>query len=772
VKRLALLLATLSLPVLGCNGGAKALPPRFDGPTAIAAFRGFTGRHPGTLHEYLAVANSRADDLRFVDTEDDQVVMSPTVVFPLSVPTREAHPARLLAVTLGSEAVPGADLLLVVGAGSRQLEVVETWDRTSRIAVAIDVGATLPAGTALLSLAAAPPGEPGRARVYAGLSGSKLAVVDFQRGAGGEIVAGAPVILDLAVVDPVAGAFAFEPLDIAVAPAPIPPAAPGDRPLEPPEGPREADRLFIATGDLVAPGVLGLAQVDVTRSGAPAVSRAAGIDARAPTRLVATARLAERDVVTSGRNPDRFVLDADNPGKLLAERRAYAFLDPASCGFEFPVNCGLATLRPDDGQPGAGLLPDPMGVEPFRTPIRIPIPTAIVAVEQVDPTGPSRIGLAAFASATGRANTTALAAIAGPTGVFFADLGRFSLANDLSFVDGDQRAAVSSAGVTSEPGKPLLEVASLGVEPSEIVGAKNRASAIRVRPGYVDDDAWSVTWKGTIPGFSGPAVVGRDADGAWLAFQADSGLAPPPAVQWFPLARLDRPELGVHLGDQALVRTRAADATACIDASIQAFLPPSSDYPAGAVRLASLGCLAADLAVGDKRLVVAELRAAGLILVGASFGYAGRPLLDADYKLEWAPDAGLDPEARAIARKCRRRHYPPSLGADALSPGPILEIRVTKVVPDGASPGDDPSPGTRIDFTTRSGFVPTVRVPDAGTRNGTRPLSVTLVRRNPPAPTPENPTPVDASYFYATFEGGQLLRIPQGGGATEVKVIQ
>jgi hypothetical protein len=804
VRRLVpALLASLALLQAGCNGGAKALPPRFDGPVAVAVFQGYATRHPGLLHPYLAVANARADDLRFVDTEDDQVVMSPTVVFPLSVPTLEPHPARLLSVPLGTaavpEATPGADLLLVVGAGSLRLEVVETWAKSGRVAYAVDLPSPNP-GTALLSLAAAPTSAAGRARIYAGLSGGKLAVVDFQRAAAGEIVATAPVLLDLAV-----GTFRFEPLDLAVAPGP----AAGQ------------DRLFVATTDLLGPALQGVAQVDVSQGAAPAVVAAVGLDARAPTRRVATALLAERDVSTVvtptetivNRNPDKFELDpAGPPDKLLPRRRVYAYLDPSSCGFGFPISCGLATLLPD-----TGIVPDPMGeleapgvVRP-RTPIPIPVPDAMVAVQQADPTGPSRIGLAAYASQATNAATTGLLAIAGPDGVYFADLGRFSMANDISFVSLGGRAAVTDVALGGDIiGQPYLEVASLvRKDGTTICGAPVcaegascskavRIAAAEVTPGFVSDDTWTVTWQGAVPGFTGAAVLGRDGPGdtgGWIAFQVDSGRAPAPAVEWFVTARLDLPELGRRVGDfvdvfEAVASGATAacprlnpdvdgDTTTGFLARIAAILPPDSDHPGGAVRLdtlhACLGdriCSPATAACPDKVLVGATIRSSGLLLQGRKFRYAGRPELGVPFELAWAPESALagDPEQLAIAQKARRRHYPPNLACapgtkdcgmvtdDPLANGPMLRFCAQVVA------GTEPVRGSAIQFTTQAGFSPMSRRPLAA---ASRPVGLVSVYE-----PPTGPGLAERTHFYAAFEDGTVLRIAPGGLRNEVVTIR
>jgi len=768
-----LLAALAGAALAACNGGTKTLPARFAGPGGLAVFQGFTGKHPGVLHRYLAVANSRADDLRYVDVEDDQVVMSPTVVFPLSVPTTVSRPSRLVATPLGDEAAPGADLLLAVGAGSLRLELVATWEASSRIASTEDLGDLLgPAGpgTALLSLIAVP-GAAGRARVYAGLSGARLAFVEYGRAAGGAIERLSAGLLDLA-----SGTIPFDPLDIAAAP--------------PVQGPAASQRLFIATNDPLGPGIFGVAQVDLAVNASTQALEVAAVrplETLAPTRYVAAAVVSER----SGTRPDDF--------SAPAGLRVYAFLDPSGCGLGFPTGCGLATLVPD-----AGLAPDPVDPALARVPIPIPIPSGPggLSVAQAQPADPANgiAGTRIALNSSGSTPTTGLIAVAGPDAVYFVDLGRFALANSASFVAGTARAQATGVTLSQVIAKPFIDVADLAT--GDPVAEADRAAAIQVTPGFTTDDSWVLSYQGLLPGFRAlGAVLGRQgADEGWLAFQSDSLLTPDPNVTWFVNARLDRPEDGVKVGDAAEVFEIQGPGTPACDqsstnptpggfsATVLGFLPPSPEYPGGAVRLSGLGCLAArvDAAPAGRIQVGGQIRASGLLLEGRAFGYAGRPALDGGaYEIRWRPEAGIvDPEELLFAQKARRRHYPPSNRCSPLDPafagipcnpvdplasGPLLRLRVRSAQPvPPVVPAPPIPPGTSIRFQTLAGLVATTRAPVGQT---SRPVGLAVVRR-PPDPASTEAVPAERTDFYAAFEDGQVLHIPQGRPLNEVVTIR
>jgi hypothetical protein len=222
--------APLLLLAGACSGGTKALSARFNGPGALVPFRGGA---PSSLRQILAVANVLGDELRYVDPEAAQVLMSPGVVFPLSVPTGP-RPTLLASAGLGDG---GADLLVVVGAGSLSLELVKTWDdlTLSRVEQTVDLAeppTSLSRSASVLALAAdRVPGAPGRARAFAAISGGQLAVFEFSRGPTGSVQ------LDAVAAGAIPSPLPIEPLDIAAA---VDPAAP------------DANQLLLATADPVA----------------------------------------------------------------------------------------------------------------------------------------------------------------------------------------------------------------------------------------------------------------------------------------------------------------------------------------------------------------------------------------------------------------------------------------------------------------------------------------------------------------------------------------
>ncbi len=103
--RRSCVLVALALAVAGCSSGPPTVGARFQGPTAVAPFMGFTTKRTtsdGTPSPYLAVASMRGDELRILDVADDLPVLGPGVVFPLSVTTAPA-PLLLASAALSDE---------------------------------------------------------------------------------------------------------------------------------------------------------------------------------------------------------------------------------------------------------------------------------------------------------------------------------------------------------------------------------------------------------------------------------------------------------------------------------------------------------------------------------------------------------------------------------------------------------------------------------------------------------------------------------------------
>jgi hypothetical protein len=749
------LLALLVLLGAGCTGGSSTLGARFNGPTALAPFVGITAKVPGVLRPYVAVANSRGDELRIVDPADDAVVIGPGLIFPLAVPTLATRPTRLVSASLGDG---GADLLVALGAGSVRLELVSTWDAVTRVVRAIDLGdpqlvqagdPLLQPGDEILSLAAAPlPAIPGRARVFAGISGGRLAVIEFGRSGEAIELSAAPRVRPFSQP--------LEVLDLAAAPT--------------------GDRVFCATLDELRAtdgrAVHGVAQVDLpaTLPAGPLVP--VGLDALAPTRLVALARLSERSLIDS--EVDKFT----QTNRL----QVYAILDASACGVNFPINCGLATILPASGdstdQRGGkgGIQTDPMGEQPYRAPIFIPGVVTSIAVGPLPAADPP-LGEARQVSlnpGVGHTPTTAVLAATSTAGVvYFVDLGRMALPSNVSYVastGATQAVGASRITLTGESGLGLLDKDLKVVTTSAAMDA-----VIDVTPGYTGDDDWTIAWRGILPIFSSAdAVAVIDTDpvlGRYATFKAPSGLAAP-ASPWKATAVVDRPELGVRVGDLVEIQVAQSTATAgCFHDPVDAANPDglvrarvaevvprdAAQWPGGALRLAAdpadtLGCLAS---LTTPVAGLGRVRAQGLLLSGLSFGYAGRPDFDVPYALRWEPEDPLLPaDALNLIKKVRRRAYPPSSPCTVapcqpdppLTKGPAVKFTVAKVDPLSG----DPFAGTSITFHTQSAFSPMSRQPAGGAAIAT---GVVALDRG-----------TEDLHFFASFIDDQVVDIPTGLG--------
>jgi hypothetical protein len=201
-------------------------------------------------------------------------------------------------------------------------------------------------GADVLALVALPSPAPGKARVAAALADDAVAVVTLSRSVdpGDE----AAIELDPEAVETSTrpavsslGSLGFQPVALAI--------APGD-----------GSHVWAASPDLN-----GVARIDVDdASGAPSFTGTV-LNALAPTRLVAAARLAER--------PDAAGEDGLDPltwATTAPVERVYAVLDESSCGLDAEIACGLVALDPATGE--LALDPAPVGTTtlPFRASIR------------------------------------------------------------------------------------------------------------------------------------------------------------------------------------------------------------------------------------------------------------------------------------------------------------------------------------------------------------------------------------------------------------------
>src|SRR5687767_9784981 len=116
------LLALLVGP--GCDDQPPPLATRFRGPQAIVSVAAITHRKPGEVRHYLAIANSRGNELKLFDPSDDKPVPGPVVLHALSIPT-DAYPPALAAAPMGDGK---ADALVAATPGSASLQLVSTWE--------------------------------------------------------------------------------------------------------------------------------------------------------------------------------------------------------------------------------------------------------------------------------------------------------------------------------------------------------------------------------------------------------------------------------------------------------------------------------------------------------------------------------------------------------------------------------------------------------------------------------------------------------------------
>lgn len=626
-------LAFLALAGLAaCGRKASTITVGFAQPSAVVAFRGFTPDHP-ELRPYFAVANAARTDLTLIDASDDTPVLAPVIVRSLAVPVPDPRPTLLAASSL-FEAEAKPDLLVVASSGTPALQLVETWVASARVVDEADLGALAP-GAAILALAAVPVPDgptppagntPGRVRVVVALSGARLAVVEYARASDGGIVRGEVSLVSLAAL---AGA-PFDAVSLAV-------------------NPHDPLHLYAASPDPIA-GVEGVAEI--TMAGAPGAWSIRGIPARAPTRFVAAARLRERLADWDPQVPGLPYDDRYEIGPQSVDR-VYAVLDPARCGPDHRIGCGIAVL-----DPASGLVPDYAGLMPYLAPIALPQralglavsePPAVLAPDDAIYSG----GYMKIAPGTGPRATTAVAAIPSGDGrVYFADLARYGVPNEQSILRTNTRTRVENGlalgvAVQGEDLPRILGIweASSGVEWTLAFSGTGIASGVRVTPGFTLSDNWRVSFQAPLPGLDARrAQSGATADArTWIALQVPASAPGDPFTQ---VARVYDPTFGVRAGD--LVEILAPAVAGCpadgnVEARIGELLPPTDAYPGGALALAALddprptqnadgsvgpwrdwpACVAA-LGAGQSGFFAA-VRAGGLVAVGAVTGYAGRP---------------------------------------------------------------------------------------------------------------------------------------------------
>jgi hypothetical protein len=765
-------LVAAALVLAACSRGPRTIGARFAAPAAVVAFAGVTAESDG-VRPYLAVASSRGDELRFVDADDLQPVVGPGVVFPLSVPTAR-RPLLLAAASFGDgrpDALVVASADAPAGVAGPAVQLVETWAPTNRIAATIPLSAAsspaIPGGAEVLAMAGLPPRGDGRARVFLALSGGWVAQLVFARtgDATGAVALAAAGARDVG----------FDAADLA--------ADPG------------GGRLFAASRDPIATGpgaaVQGVAALQLAGPGGvasdePTSWTVTALPAGGPTVAVAAGRVPERTIGPGSGSADRF----DFAGAPLS---VYAALAPAGCGRDAAVSCGVVTLRPDAG----GLAPDPAAAvpsagvppQPFRAPIPVPgvpvrlalafPPAAEGSSERIvdDAANPGSPLLRILAQG-GFRNAPAVAAVTSTDGaVYLLDVARFAPVTDISAVSGATHTRVISAssGTTAvqlglwndlavqEGALAALDAAGSPPAPDVVVDQAALLGAVEVWPGFTPTDDWTVAWQGFLPGLvqrTGVLVVTPGP--SYVAVQSlvgTSGAAP------VATARIGDPALGVRPGDLVTVDPFVSDACEAVVAAVLAPGAPelaavfAPGFPGGALRLEQQACLRPSVggspATSGEFAAVVTVRAAGLVLTGARFGYAGRPELDVPYALAARDPAGLPPEAALLAAKARRLFYPSDGGcprapvegsttprrdalpsgcypgfpnlADPLQPGPVLRFRVGARGPADAAGALVPSAGAAVSFRTEAALAQAVRRPATA---GVLPSSITALDRS------------------------------------------
>jgi hypothetical protein len=884
LRRATLVACALVALTTACSGSTVGTGPRFNGPTSVAAFAGYTSRYPDE-QIYLAVASSRGDELRIIYPLSDTAVVGPNQTFPLSVPTA-SHPFLLASSSLNdrdevaeaalpagsNQIVPRPDLLVVSTEGSLVFQVVQTWNKDGEIVVDPEVKVdltNLAEGAQILAMAAMPVPDDsavgdgvsgilpsyknGKAWLLVSLSGHRIALVEFQR-TPNPIASqeGQPAVLNSVEqsTDPVLlfGPGSTTGIDLGVevngfgllAPPPRPATSDLRSPqnLEgvlKPEAPQYR-QIYLSTSDSVpatitgptssrSDGRFGLVRIEAPATGNVVDSWTASyLDAGGPTLAVAVTKVRE--------DARRHVNDTSDDSNVYQPPvyRAFAVLDTVGCGSDQILGCGVATvdtvtgtLAADPGVAQTVIGPSQTVAVPtqgFRTPMRIPaVPLQIAvsgpplgmgvngpgnqvrsdkATEVVDNWVPANpVGNPAkpvtellLAPSTGQLWTTAVGAVPSTDGrVYILDLARFGTPDDVSLLNDGNATRVTSARFSSSASGVLT---SLGLRTDTWIGSDRGAGSdysvnstampayIQLTPGYTESDSWAVVWQGKLPGLDmRRATLDAPGDGSLIvalqerAFDGTLILGP----------NVNDGALGIHAGDLVEIRPDVVQAGCDLaEGTIGNILPPSSTYPNGALALTEIPSTLASCPA--ELTATVDLRAGGLVLIGASTGYAGRPQLGTGFSLQWQDEAPLlaacqggdraGCEQLSLARKARRKFYPayPVCKADSgtaadcyaywkgladpITTGPALAFTVGLVGGDVSGLERD----SAVLFTTQSGMQPLRREPiDSSVPTSVVPLDVSSL----PAPGGQQDRGVA---FYSTFFGGTLFEFTPGSTGT------
>ncbi len=641
------LLAAIALA--GCAKSTTRPTAKMKGPTGVALFRGYSTDAPGTLRQLVAVSNTRGDDLRVIDALTNQVLLGPTLVAALAIPT-ESRPTLIAAGRLddlddaGTGVAARPDLLVVAPRGlvarpnqpgrfAAAIQVVVTWDPAMRVDRTIDLGDVAPDAT-ITALAVIPEAQPdgsrlpGTARVVIGLSDGGLLTIQATRATGTEaIVLGDPSRLDLGITRQ---DLAFTPLDLAFPPYDL--AFPAADPAPVPGW----NKLYVATTNPIPGpgGAFGVAELDV--SGTPGAWPVRAIPGRIGTTRVAALGVAP----FLDNDPNAAIPDFDQFGPVVP--RVYASVDLRACGRDRSMPCGVAVLDPVAG----GLAADPAGELPYQLPFQVDGEVVALAVSG-PPQESDRPGYLQLAPASGRRWTQSMGAISSSVGrIYIANLSHFALANDVSTLVGSSRARVISASSIV----PSLTSNTIGVWQWLIPKDPNATwplyidtyavFGIGVTPGYTPNDDWSVTYQGVLPGLGSRLAVARVPAGAsqpptQVALQQATGLTEPGTSPWRSVVRVYDPRLAIQPYD--IVEVSGFESGVCprgkFEMVVTGLLPPTADAPGGAIALAPAGSqptndgqvLPADPAClpGGDSPVTVTVRAWGYVLLGSRTGYGG-----------------------------------------------------------------------------------------------------------------------------------------------------
>jgi hypothetical protein len=584
-------------------------------PSAVAVYRGLTPKR-ADVRPYVAIANAASNDLTILDAVDDSPVLAPVPLRTLVIPV-PGRPALLASAELGDSTAGDEkpDLLVAVTAGSSALQVIRTWVSGGGVACGGEgEDPCVELGADVLALVALPSPAPGEALVAAALAGGELAVVRYRR-------AGTPDgAIDLAGVGVSSTALGFQPVSLAVTPG-------------------VGTHVWAASPDLD-----GVARIAVA-AGVPSYAGEL-LNARAPTRLVAAARLAERAagsaVVYQQAGVDPAALVSAFEGQPVVER-VYAILDESSCGLDAEIACGLVALDPLAPAPTVdALVPDPTPLGTMHAPFRAPIPIpgrALALATTPPPVNPPSPADPVFAGTYmrigtnlgARASTGAAAVASSDGGIYYVDLGRWEIPSD-RLVHENVGVTVTASGV---PGAPALDP----------------AVAVTVTPGYTPTARWTVTYEGVLPGLLSRRAQIRDEGGPALALQVGEGEGASEVV------RLFDPTLGVTAGDTVVIDVVDPDApgtcTGQFEVQVAGFVQPASATIAGgAVRIAEK-----DPSNGKWHSCFVDLTSPGATVEGlratfrggtepfvlvrgaaAAAVHVGRPRPGLEFSLVWTPE--------------------------------------------------------------------------------------------------------------------------------------